>query len=168
MRHGAGRGIAVTYPGQRPTVMYEVSGLQYEEAQAARHRRSAGAQGSSARPRPRLCGFRSTAESTWAKCKYRGGDRRPPDAVVKRVLPEVSSDARESIQGTIRVAIRLSKDLLVNVAAGHIRLSWAECMFCRPGDAGCASGSEFRPSGTWYEWLLRLQHVNGFFVSSVL
>ena len=40
-----------------------------------------------------------------------------PDAVVKRVLPEVSPSARDTIQGTIRVAIRVSVDSSGNVAA---------------------------------------------------
>jgi TonB family protein len=40
-----------------------------------------------------------------------------PDAVVKRVLPEVSPSARDTIQGTIRVAIRVSVDSSGNVDA---------------------------------------------------
>jgi hypothetical protein len=146
--------------------MYEVSGLQYEEAQAARHRN---------RRRPgELCdhdraGFRSTAESTWAKCKYRGGDRRPPDAVVKRVLPEVSSDARESIQGTIRVTIRRVR---------ICRSMWPLATFDYLGPSVCFADpamqaapvevrSDRREPGTsgYCDYSL---NANGFFVSSVL
>ena len=45
------------------------------------------------------------------------GDTSGPDAVVKRVLPEVSPSARDTIQGTVRVAILVSVDSSGNVVA---------------------------------------------------
>jgi serine/threonine protein kinase len=86
------------------------------------------------------------------------GDTSGPDAVVKRVLPEVSPSARDTIQGTIRVAIRVSVDSSGSVAAAT---------FDYRGPSGYFADRVMRAAHQWKfapaagnvpgEWLLRFE-----------